>query len=444
MIRKSTQRPAEERTLVLVFLLAALVAVSLLAAKPAHASTTFTVNDTTNDADLILNDSPNACDVNPLSSGNQCTLRAAIQEANNTPGLDTINFNIPGSGTHTIAPTSVGLPALTDPVIINGYSQPGAKPNTLAKGNSAVLKIELSGVNAGANTSGLVIGSNASNTVIKGLVINRFTFSGIQTSVPSTSTGIKVEGNFIGTDASGTADLGNTYFGVALNNPSSNTVGGTLPEARNVISGNGDDGIAIGSRGSKVMGNLIGTKKDGTSPLGNDSSGVHIPGDNIAVGGTASGAANVIAFNGSDGVTIFSGTGNRILSNSIHSNAGLGIDLGGGGPHPNDTKDPDTGANNLQNYPVLISATTNPADGSTTVTGKLNSRPRKTFTIQFFSNPSGSIEEGKTFLGQKKVKTNKKGNRSFAFTTTLPAGFITATATGSGGTSEFSTFVTAT
>jgi hypothetical protein len=196
------------------------------------------------------------------------------------------------------------------------------------------------------------------------------------------------------------------------------------------------------------MGNLIGTQKNGAISLANSARGVVISGDKATVGGRASsGAANYIAFNGLDGVFVSSsGAGNRILSNSIHSNGSLGIDLDGGtedanGVTANDTRDPDTGANNLQNHPILTLIQT--IGNQVTLTGKLNSRPEKKFTIQFFSStqddPSDS-GEGKTFLGQKKVTTNKKGNASFTFTAAFPAGefYMTATATGRDGTSEFS------
>jgi hypothetical protein len=171
---------------------------------------------------------------------------------------------------------------------------------------------------------------------------------------------------------------------------------------------------------------------------------------NSTVGDTALGAANVIAFNKGDGVRVVSDhIGNRILSNSIFQNGELGIDLVGGdettigfGVTANDDKDPDTGANNLQNRPVLLYAADKP-DGTTVIPGGLSSRPRKTYTIQFFSsflNDASGYGEGQTFLGQIKVKTNKTGNATFAFTTTLPAGepYVTATATGGDGTSEFS------
>jgi hypothetical protein len=135
--------------------------------------------------------------------------------------------------------------------------------------------------------------------------------------------------------------------------------------------------------------------------------------------------ANLIAFNGDNGVLVFGvfgfSAGNRILSNSIFSNGGLGIDLTAtsvfspDGVTANDKKGKDTGANNLQNFPILTSATTTVF--GTTINGTLNSRPRKTYTIQFFSSqtkdPSG-FGEGETFLRSKTVTTNDKGRATFS------------------------------
>lgn len=104
----------------------------------------------------------------------------------------------------------------------------------------------------------------------------------------------------------------------------------------------------------------------------------------------------------------------------------------------NDRKDPDAGPNGLQNFPVIASAS------ATRIQGTLNSRPRKAFTVQFFSNPAPNIPtgfgEGETFLGAKRVTTNRRGKASFTFTTALsPGQVVTATATNAGGsTSEFS------
>ncbi len=166
-----------------------------------------------------------------------------------------------------------------------------------------------------------------------------------------------------------------------------------------------------------------------------------LDGSSNTIGGTAPGAANVIAFNGGDGVEVvtflsLASRSHRILSNSIYSNGGLGIDLSPDGITANDAGDADTGSNDLQNKPVLTSATTS---GATTIKGKLNSTPKKIFLVQFFSNPSG--DEGKKFIGQKNVSTDGGGNVSFTFKPAHAVAarqFATATATGPGGTSEFS------
>ena len=351
-----------------------------LLAPQARAVSTFIVNRTADTPDANLSNA--VCDVNPTAAGNQCTLRAAIQEANdnnNPTETDLINFNIPDSvdpGVKTIAPTSTP-PFITEPVVIDGYSQPGSSVNTLAKGTNAKLLIELNGTNASGR--GLTI--EASNSVVKGLVINRFSQIGIAIAPEGDLlTNVRLEGNFIGTNPAGTSDLGNGS-GVDLFATTNSTVGGTSRASRNLISGNQfagvfiDDGGCCGQGSSDnnlVQGNLIGTQKDGISALGNGVEGVGVLGD---------------------------ADGNRILSNSIFANSGIGIDLGDNGPTANDSGDTDTGSNRLQNFPVLSSAKT--ISGTTTIAGTLNSRPRENYTIQFFSNPSG--DEGQTFIGQKIV-----------------------------------------
>ena len=108
-----------------------------------------------------------------------CSLRDAILAANaktNGSSPDEIHFNLPGTGPFTIQ-LSGPLPAITDPVIIDGYTQPGASKNTLAVGSNAVLKIVLDGANAGANAAGLTI--QASNSKVCGLIIQNFSGDGI-------------------------------------------------------------------------------------------------------------------------------------------------------------------------------------------------------------------------------------------------------------------------
>jgi CSLREA domain-containing protein len=423
----------------------------VLAAKPAHASTTFTVNSPEDFSDV--NPGDGICDASDTFL-NPCTLRAAIQEANATAAADTIDFNIPANATKTISP-SFGFDAIIHPVIIDGYSQgkatadpaDDATPNTSADGNNAALKIELSGAQAEPGNVGLAI--SAANSTVKGLIINRWTDQGVVIK----GSGNKVEGNFIGTDAPGTSDLGNSLSGVFIFDAPNNTIGGTTAAARNLISGNGQQGVNIGgagATGNKVQGNFIGTNAAGTAALANSLNGVFISDvTNNTIGGTVAGARNLISGNTQAGVVVGSpvAKGNRILRNSIFSNGGLGIDLGGDGVTPNDPKDPDTGPNRLQNFPNLSSA--NVSGGQVTIAGSLNSNPRKTFTIQFFSNPITDPNEGRSFIGQTTVKTNRQGNRSFNVTFTplqsVSAGQrITATATKkkTSDTSEFSAPVT--
>lgn len=421
-----------------VLALVVVVSIGVLAAKPAHAKT-FIVNSTADEADKSPGDG-----VCQITTADQCTLRAAINESNDYAGADTIAFNIPGSGVKTISPGSE-LPTITKRVTIDGYTQSGAQENTLSGSvkTNAVLKIELHGAAATNYCYGLNVAAN--NVVIRGLVINNFEFCGAANSssapgIRLSGTGHRVEGNFIGTNASGTA-IDRNARGVALSSANGSTIGGTdasdgtvdgVVEARNLISGNVRSGVEAfsGSRNT-IRGNIIGPDKNGNPLAGSN-----------AVDG---------------GVVISSGTGNRILSNSIFSNgntaAALGIDLGGNGVTANDPKDPDTGANRLQNYPVITSVfiSREPFIGTTTnISGKLNSTPstrvtKRTFIIQFFSSslkdPSG-FGEGETFLGQKTVTTNRNGNASFDFSTSAASegDFITATATrkATGDTSEFS------
>ncbi len=401
-----------------------------------------------NNPDFSVSDGRCDTDSTPFN-GVQCTLRAAIQQANATPGADTINFNIQSIGVMTISPAS-DLPDIADALTIDGYSQPGASPNTLAKGTNADIKIQLDGNNTAGNGLEIV----ADDVAVRGLAIGRFFFNGIEVDnveglgIPS---GVRIQGNFIGTDASGTVARPNRFNGLNLRESGgNNTVGGASFSQRNLISGNGANGIGIGTGndGYAIEGNLIGTKKDATSALGNGNSGVDLSSafDNFVGGFSPDSAANTIAFNGGDGVNVVGEetAGNRILRNSIFSNGRLGIDLVGGtenaaGATANDSGDRDSGPNDLQNKPVITSAKT--VGGTTTIQAKLNSTPSDPFFVQFFSNPSGN--EGQTFIGGKSVSTDSSGNVTFTFipSQAVPAGQkVTATALDvvGGNTSEFS------
>jgi CSLREA domain-containing protein len=483
-----------------------------------------TANFSSNDVSVLLTScglpTSSTITVTNTNDSGAGSLRQAILDANASTGTtETIIFQIPGAGVHTIQPASA-LPAITDPVTIDGYTQPGASVNTQAASDNAVLLIELDGTNAGATASGLVI--IAGNSTVRGLIINRFgsgagpggagielnaaggnvvegcfigttpagnaaapnNFDGIGAtssnnrvggSTPaqrnllsgngregvlllSTGANNTVIGNFIGTDANGTAAVPNSSGVVIFDQANNCRVGGTGAGAGNLISGNGDSGVIIvnTSHDNVVAGNLIGTNVAGTAALPNQNNGLAIfdTASNNTIGGTTAAARNVISGNGSDGVRIVStGGGNSVLGNSIHDNGTtaqhLGIDLEPDGVTPNDTGDGDTGANNLQNFPLLTSASSEGAN--TSIQGTFNSTASKLYRVEFFSNATCDASgngEGRTFLGFQNVTTDGEGNASINATiaaATAVGEVITATATDpSNNTSEFSQCVNVT
>jgi hypothetical protein len=265
---------------------------------------------------------------------------------------------------------------------------------------------------------------------------------------------VVVQGNLIGTNATGTARLAPGLAGIEIGRGTNFTIGGSAPGAGNVISGAGSGINVVNSpTGVVIQGNKIGTDSSGTVAIGNATTGINVVGSPSSglIGGTAAGQGNLIAFNGTQGVSIANGNnGWSILGNSIHSNLGLGISLGGRPdlldiPTPNDPCDADAGPNNLQNYPVIKSFTN--TSGSVNITGTLNSTANTTFRLEFFRSdvidPTG-FGEGQFFLGSANVTTDGTCNGSFNvnFPITSKALRVTATATDPlGNTSEFSAAV---
>ena len=248
------------------------------------------------------------------------SLRQAILRANETPGADRIEFNI-GIGPQTINLKSA-LPTITDPLTIAGQTQPGFP---------APPRIELNGAAAGS-ANGLVIGPTASGSIIRGLVINRFHRNGIVIF----SDNCHVRECYIGTDLAGAVPLGNIWGGISIRaGASGNVIGGTIPDHRNVISGNFEDGIEVlgpGTTGNIVEGNYIGTSASGSVVLSNLSDGIAVSdgASGNVIGGTAVGAGNVISGNRSQGLS-FTGaatTGNRVQRNFIGTDASGTTDLG--------------------------------------------------------------------------------------------------------------------
>ena len=344
------------------------------------------------------------------------SLREAITLANASPGADLINFNL-GINTPTIK-LFEPLHSITQAVTIDGAT-------------GGATRIELDGTLAGKSTNGLTI--TAGNCIIRGLVINRFSINGI---LISGAGGNVLQNNFIGTDAAGAMMFANGESGVRIEGSPNNTIGGTAAGSGNIISGNGSAGVTLSSTaGNHLQGNLIGTDASG-APLGNTSSGIRVLGSTTdnTIGGVLPGSGNTIAFNNGAGINLFGGAHNAVLSNAIFSNAGLGIDLSDdAGVTPNDGCDGDSGANNLQNFPDLTSASS--SVGNTAIQGSLNSTASTQFRVEFFSNTvcDGSGNgEGSAFIGSTIVTTDATCLAPFNVNlpVSVPAGqFITATAT---------------
>lgn len=266
------------------------------------------------------------------------SLRQAISDANSNPGLDSITFSITGSAPpHTIQLVSP-LPNITDPVAINGTTQPDYA-------GSAV--IELNGANAGPAAAGFHIMANG--CTVKGLIIHNFA----------------------------------------------------------------NDGILVDTASGNVLGD------------------------------TNAALANVIASNALAGVAILSGTNNAIFGNSIYDNQILGIDLGADGVTTNDNNDLDTGANNLQNFPLLTSA--NASSSNTVVQGEMSSKASTAYRLEFFANTVCDVSgygQGESPAGATNVTTGASGTNNFTIMLPyyVPGGmYLTATATDPfNNTSEFS------
>ena len=255
----------------------------------------------------------------------------------------------------------------------------------------------------------------------------------------------EVLGNYLGTNAAGNASVHNWSNNIDINTGASdNIIGGAANGAGNTIAFSGNDGITLWSAtttGNIVQGNFIGTNATETLDLGNSNVGINVSGDanDNLIGGTETGEGNVIANNNDDGVRIKdSGTiNNTILGNSIYNNTGAGIDLQNDGVTANDSGDGDTGSNKLQNYPVVTQAYLSGTE--LTLSGTLDTDWANTqYRIEFYGIPAIDTDatngEGCYYLGATTITTNGTADGSFSNIVlsgiTLSGGdFVTATAT---------------
>ena len=443
---------------------------------------------------------------------------AGLAQSGRTAGIDNAVFMLadgtarPGmnagyasqftGGVATIAPGSA-LPTISEPVILDGQTQPGW---------SSAPIIELNGTGAGSGVHGLTI--TAGGSTVRGFAINRFTGSAAAGISISGTGGNTIQGNYIGTSSSGgsasanyqgilingtTGNLiggttssqrnvisGNTWrgimlaggtsgnnirgnyigvdasgdvrlltqIGVYLNESPNNTIGGTSAGEGNVVSGNNQIGIYVvyaGSVGNVIQGNTIGLNASRTATAANGTQGVEIIVDasNNTVGGTAAGAANVISGNTGKGVQVRAGTGNAILVNSIHGNGGIGIDLGNDNATANDGAKP-AGQPNLQmDFPVFTSVT---LSGTTlAVAGYVGSAPSQSIfanaRVEIFKsdNDGSGYGEGQTYLGFLTADASGNFSGSLTVAGVSVGDKITGTATdGNNNTSEFGANATVT
>jgi hypothetical protein len=245
------------------------------------------------------------------------SLRQAIITANASVGPDTIVFGIAAAGVQVIAPVT-DLDPITDPVTIDGYTQPGAAP--AGPGGNAVMMVV---IDAAGLSHGLDVATD--DSVVKGLVV--------QNASAGTGTGIKVSGdsnvvsgNYLGTTDSGLQAAGNSGVGLDVRGDG-NVVGGSTAADRNVISANSDGGVLIDGDDNTVAGNRIGTRDTGLGALGNGLIAVEVRGDGNVIGGDLGAERNVIS-DSTTGVKVSEGAGNRLLGNRIGTDVTGTVALG--------------------------------------------------------------------------------------------------------------------
>ncbi|MCJ7734862.1 MAG: hypothetical protein MUP11_09965, partial [Anaerolineales bacterium] len=364
-------------------------------------------------------------------------------EGNLISGNGRIGVWLLGAYSNTVAGNLIG----TD---INGTS---AIPNMHAI-NEGYGAVHLS-----AGASGNIIGTNSdgNNDAAEGNLISGNAKRGIAIEGSTTHFNI-VAGNKIGTDITGSSALGN-QLGIDisddayLNQIGTDGDGDSDIAERNIISANGGPGIYVRGSQNLIAGNFIGTDYFGTVDLGNGTHGISIADTSSenTIGGSIQ-KANLIAFNGKDGIQVYGMDADKTLisHNSIFSNDESGIDLANNNnvmSSPNDPGDVDLGPNDMMNFPQMDSAST--VMTLVAISGQLvDGLPNTQFEIQFFSNSicdsPGNHGEGKNYIGSSNQVTDGNGNVSFIATLPAivqPGSFITSTATSDSKTSEFSACV---
>lgn len=345
------------------------------------------------------------------------SLRQALIDANATPNLNRIHFNIPGGCPRVITLASL-LPTIAHPVIIDGYTQPGASRNSAVAGNNATLCVVIDGANQLTGAYGLNVATNASpdaTVSIEGLGFSGHSIAAVQfaggrdhrlagvqvggafgsfTALPS-GTGVRIggatEGVHIGGPEPGDRNVivHATGTGISLSGSGSTQPSGAIVQNNYVGTRSGGDqrgndrGILITSPGHLIRDNVIASNSShgidisGSHALGNRiiNNRIGVPalclgtctnrgngGHGIRIANNADGTVvdgNHIAFSGSDGVAVIQSNSNTLRRNRFHDNTGIGIDLGDDGidfASGNNANPPANSANGNQNNPFITSA----------------------------------------------------------------------------------------
>ncbi|MGH1488959.1 MAG: beta strand repeat-containing protein, partial [Acidimicrobiales bacterium] len=379
------------------------------------------------------------CDTGATNSqgATECTLRAAIEQANAHSGPDSIDFNMPtteaghAAGVWTITP-STGLPVITDPVAIDGTTQAGAAPSTNSFPNpvNSSLAIRL----AVSDSIGLHLSAGSSGSEIRGLAITATGSNHTSIGISDSSNHV-IAGNHFGVTADGLTALANDTSIHVFSSAAGNRIGGSAPADRNLFTHStySDISVSGASSGTIIQGNDLGFYSGGGSAAVGGSYGIVQWGGSTGslIGGDGAGEGNRVR-DSARGVWVDSaGTTASILGNHIYDNSGIGINLVGGTENnlvtENDAGDGDTGPNDLLNYPVITS--TNEAAGTVTVDFDLDV-PAGDYRIEAFTNPSGAhangYGEGESFETAALISHSGSGAESFQMTYTGSVGDVVA------------------
>lgn len=371
---------------------------------------------------------PSTYHVLSLADSGQGSLRDAITSVNGDTTPDVIDFSVAG----VIKLTSGALPAINNSVKIDGTGAPGFS-------DAPVVEIDNNGF------AGLTINGQES-TLASLSIVNAngpgVTFVGYTSHLGSGGANDgTIVGNYIGLALDGSV-AANSGVGLFIDGATGETIGGTTPLDRNVISGNGAGGIQVGGGSSgggpymseDILGNFIGTDPTGQAAAANQGNGITLySGEGSfayggsTVGGSDPGDANTIAFNTQYGVDV-EDTPNAISENSIFSNGTGGIFL-------------PTNVIDAQPAPVLTAAF-QPTASTIEVSGTLvvpasQFVPNRAYVVEVFATPNGTpAGQGQNFIGSLNVVPTAAGSTPFVFRSTFDSASgnsITATVTLPGG-----------